>query len=348
MRSLRLLAATTVILLGVAGCGGDDDGGIGPGTRPNANFTPPACTANVPCTFADASTDNGTITTWSWTFGDPANGTSNLQNPTYTYGAAGTYTVTLTVTDNEGNTDDHSAPVTVTGGTTNQPPVADFELTSTTCTQGTPCGFHSLSTDPDGTIQAAAWDFGDNTAPGQGVDVTHTYENAGTYSVTLTVTDNLGATGTVTEQITVAQAQSQDCTTTGTVVDCILTVGIRSTVKFTIVSEACDFTGNRLEITTPREQIVFFNLCNQLPGNEYTVLTNTGAPWVFEPGTQLGIHFVRGTPGPTDPPASDPGIQVDGSSPSWTLNIDDGGNAGAPGEPDFNDAVVSVTASPAP
>jgi hypothetical protein len=43
---------------------------------------------------------------------------------------------------------------------------------------------------------------------------------------------------------------------------------------------------------------------------------------------------------------SDPGIQVTGSYPSWTLNIDDGGAAGTPGEPDFNDVVVTVTATP--
>jgi hypothetical protein len=171
--------------------------------------------------------------------------------------------------------------------------------------------------------------------------------------VTLTVTDNLGGTGTVTEQITVAQAASQDCTTTqtgtGPVVDCLLTVGIRSTVKFTVVSEDCAFIGNRLEVTAPnpRNQVLFFNLCSQTPGTEATIMTPAGAPWVFEIGDLVNVRFIRGSV-ENHPPAGDPGIQVDGVSPGWTLNIDDGGLAGTPGEPDFNDAVISVTATAAP
>jgi hypothetical protein len=163
------------------------------------------------------------------------------------------------------------------------------------------------------------------------------------------VTDNLGATHSVTEQITVAPAASQDCTTTGTAVDCALTLNTRSTVKFTMVSEQCDFSGNNLTLAGPITRTIFFNLCNRGPGEEYTVVQADGTtPYVFEAGTVLAIHFVRGTPGPTDPPASDPGIQVDGTSPSWTLNIDDGGLAGTAGEPDFNDAIISVQATAAP
>jgi PKD repeat protein len=179
--------------------------------------------------------------------------------------------------------------------------------------------------------------------------VTHTFAQDGTYAVTLTVTDNLGATHSVTEQITVAPAASQDCTTTGTAVDCALTLNTRSTVKFTIVSEQCDFSGNNLTLAGPVARTIFFNLCNRAPGDAYTVVQADGVtPYVFEAGTVLAIHFVRGAPGPTDPPASDPGIQVDGTSPTWTLNIDDGGLAGTAGEPDFNDAIISVQATAAP
>ena len=65
------------------------------------------------------------------------------------------------------------------------------------------CSFDaSGSSDLDGTITSYAWNFGDGSA-GQGVQVAHTYAAAGTYPVTLTVTDDGGATGTLTANVTV-------------------------------------------------------------------------------------------------------------------------------------------------
>lgn len=60
------------------------------------------------------------------------------------------------------------------------------------------------STDPDGSIASYSWDWGDGTPAGSGATATHTYAAAGTYPVTLTVTDNLGSTGTVTRSVTVS------------------------------------------------------------------------------------------------------------------------------------------------
>jgi serine protease len=55
------------------------------------------------------------VTLWSWSFGDGA--TSTVRNPSRTYGTAGTYTVTLVVTDDDGATHQRSAPVTVSAPT---------------------------------------------------------------------------------------------------------------------------------------------------------------------------------------------------------------------------------------
>jgi PKD repeat protein len=77
----------------------------------NFTFTTSALTAN----FTDTSTDSdGTIASRSWNFGDST--TSTVANPSKTYAAAGTYTVTLTVTDNGGATNTKSSSVTVTAG----------------------------------------------------------------------------------------------------------------------------------------------------------------------------------------------------------------------------------------
>jgi PKD repeat protein len=86
-----------------------------PNVNPVADFTS-SCTG-LACAFTDRSTDqDGTVTGWSWTFGD--GGTSTARNPSRTYASAGTYTVSLTVTDDRAGTHQRSAPVTVTAPST--------------------------------------------------------------------------------------------------------------------------------------------------------------------------------------------------------------------------------------
>ncbi|WP_426661555.1 proprotein convertase P-domain-containing protein [Rhodanobacter aciditrophus] len=85
-------------------------GGGGGGGSPVANFTDTVNGLTV--NFTDASTDTGgTISSYSWTFGDGSSSTA--ANPSHTYAAAGTYNVTETVTDNTGATSSKTASVTV-------------------------------------------------------------------------------------------------------------------------------------------------------------------------------------------------------------------------------------------
>ncbi|HXI33128.1 MAG TPA: PKD domain-containing protein [Gemmatimonadales bacterium] len=83
----------------------------------------------------------------------------------------------------------------------NQPPVAAF----TASCSGLSCTFISQSSDPDGSIASYSWDFGDGqTATEQ--NPSYTYTAGGTYTVALEVTDNQGATNTVSQAVTVVAA----------------------------------------------------------------------------------------------------------------------------------------------
>ena len=90
-------------------------------------------------------------------------------------------------------------------GAANQAPVASATATPTSGYAPLTVGFDgTASSDPDGTIASFAWTFGDS-ASASGATVSHTYQNSGTYTAALTVTDNRGATNSKTLVITVLQ-----------------------------------------------------------------------------------------------------------------------------------------------
>lgn len=157
------------------------------------DWTPADPVAGDQVAFTDASTDDGTIVSWAWDLGD--GNTSAEQDPTHAFADAGTYPVCLTVTDEDGADDTTCVDLTVAPGPDTDPPVADFTWTPL----GSPAltaEFVDNSTDPDGTIEAWAWDFGDGS-PGETVpDPTHTFPDEGLHTVCLTVTDDAGAKGT--------------------------------------------------------------------------------------------------------------------------------------------------------
>jgi PKD repeat protein len=132
---------------------------------------------------ASGSTDpDGTIVATSWTFGDGTTGTGAAT--THTYALAGTYVVTATVTDDRGASARSSKSVVIQ----NAPPNASFVSTVTFLDVAFDA---SASRDPDGTIVTYSWDFGDGTT-GTGVQPRHSYAAPGTYTASLTVTDNEG------------------------------------------------------------------------------------------------------------------------------------------------------------
>jgi PKD repeat protein len=153
---------------------------------------------------ATASGDpDGTITAYAWNYGD-GSGAGSGATPSHTYATGGTYTVTLTVTDSSGRSSTTSHPVVVAG-----PPTARFSLSPAHATPGQAVSFDGTSSsDPAGTITAYAWNYGDGSAAGGGAKPSHTYASAGSYTVTLTVTDSSGQSATTTHQVTVAAPPS--------------------------------------------------------------------------------------------------------------------------------------------
>ncbi len=237
------LLANTEFLLG---------GGGGGNQPPVASFS--ASINGLTVTLQDTSTDDQAVVSRNWLFGD--GNSSTLENPIHSYAQAGTYTIRLTVADQQGLQSSATRTVTVSGGggggscdgvaawsaTTsyqagdrvsyngriyeatwwstgarpdvfsnvwrnvgpcsgggvNQPPQANFNFT----VNGLQVQFSDQSTDDQGVI-GWQWNFGDgNSSAIQ--NPSHNYQQAGSYTVQLRVTDADGASHTVSRTVTVS------------------------------------------------------------------------------------------------------------------------------------------------
>ncbi|MCH7701692.1 MAG: PKD domain-containing protein [Planctomycetes bacterium] len=175
------------------------------GADPVASFTATPTSGQAPLTVdfdASASSDSdGVIVAYAW---DPGDGSGPFGGVTlgYTYETGGTFTATLTVDDNDGNSGSMSIDIEVQAA--NQVPLAVLAATPLTGFEPLTVEFDATgSSDPDGTIVTYQWDFGDDSDLGAGASTSHDYTTAGTYTAELTVTDNEGATASTPVDITV-------------------------------------------------------------------------------------------------------------------------------------------------
>jgi PKD repeat protein len=125
-------------------------------------------------------------------------------NPEYTIYAldeTATYFFTITACNGSGNESGYSNEVSYTP--LNQPPMASFTVNPASGQAPVNVVFDATaSNDPDGTIESYSWVLGDGTS-GESVITSHEYASAGIYTVTLTLTDDLGAMDTATGTIEV-------------------------------------------------------------------------------------------------------------------------------------------------
>ena len=171
--------------------------GVAPNQSPAASFTSTVSYLTAALDGSRSSDPDGTIASYAWDFGDGSTGTGVTASHTYT--DAGSYTVILTVTDDDAGTASITQVVTATAPPANQVPVAAFTSAASALALSVN---GSGSSDPDGTIASYAWDFGDGST-GTGVTASHTYAVGGTYTVALTVTDDDAATGSISAPVTV-------------------------------------------------------------------------------------------------------------------------------------------------
>jgi PKD repeat protein len=201
---------------------------------------------------AAASTDSdGTVTGHAWDFGDGTTGAG--VTATHTYAAGGSYPVTLTVTDEDGASASLTRTVTVTAPPPNVAPTAAF-TSAVSALAVTVDGAGSV--DPDGSLVAYDWDFGDGSS-GTGATATHEYAEGGTYPVVLTVTDDDGATATATGSVTVAAPPQPSAALAADSFGREVARGLGTADlggAWTIQGNAADavVTGGTAQLTTPR------------------------------------------------------------------------------------------------
>ncbi|HZU40171.1 MAG TPA: PKD domain-containing protein [Solirubrobacteraceae bacterium] len=181
---------------------------VGGAASPAARFSAfGASTPGSVMTFdASASSDpnaGGAITSYTWNFGDGTSTSGSTATASHTFSQAGSYLVTLTVTDAAGLS--NTVAQTVSFGSL--APSASFSVTPGAALTGAPVSFDgSASTAPEG-LAAYRWSFGDGaTVSGTSATASHAYAAPGTYTVALTVTDSYGHSASARHTVTITAA----------------------------------------------------------------------------------------------------------------------------------------------
>ena len=190
-------------LLVVTSAGSTDTGTAN--AAPVADFTLSPATGTAPLLVSfDASTasdSDGNIIDYQWELGDGETASGLTAN--HRYDEAGSYTIRLIVTDNNGASSSKTKTVVVTKADAPQPPIARVSVDDSDALVGQVLTFSSEgSTAPGSTISQWQWDFGDGNGAST-ANPDHSYGKPGVYPVTLTITTADGRNATASIEVTV-------------------------------------------------------------------------------------------------------------------------------------------------
>jgi FOG: PKD repeat len=199
-------------LIPTAVAASNDSGYIAVGAIPVPEFVGQPLRGKAPLTVQFNSTGSyegaGSNPTYLWTFGDGT--TSAEKHPSHTYTAVGNYTVSLKITNTYGNATETKTNYIYVGSGV----VADFTADKTTGPSPLAVKFTDKSS---GNPTKYVWDFGDGSTSSE-KNPSHTYNKTGTYTVSLTVSNEFGQdTKTSTSLITVGNAPYVFFTANGTI-----------------------------------------------------------------------------------------------------------------------------------
>ena len=238
-------------------------------TPPTAGFTANNTSGCAPLTVQFTNQSSVNATTFAWTFPGGNPGTSSAQNPSVTYSTAGTYTVTLTVSNSAGsNTSTQTNYITV-----NTVPVAGY----TSSVSGTTATFTNTSTN----ATSYSWAFGDG-GTSAATNPTHTYATDGVYTVILSATNTCG-TVTSSQTVTIVTPPSAGFSANNTTGCAPLAVQFNNTSSSNATAWAWTFPGGSPATSTAQNPSVSYAapgtynvtlIASNSAGSDTTTLTN--------------------------------------------------------------------------
>jgi subtilisin-like proprotein convertase family protein len=217
--------------------------------------------------------------------------------------APGRHLVYVQATDASGKVGTPNAViVNIAGGSGNVAPVANFAVT----TSGLTANFTDTSSDSDGTITARSWNFGDGTTS-TATNPSKTYASAGSYTVSLGVTDNGGLSASRTQTVTVGSTGVQTYTNTADV-----TIGDNSTVQSTIAVSGRTGSGSA---TTS----VVVNIVHTYIGDlKVDLIAPDGSVYVLHNRTGAGTDNINAT--------YTVNLSTEALNGTWALRVNDNAN----------------------
>jgi len=223
MKKKKIVILIGLLFITMSLCGCEEQSAVerdNKGPEASCSASPTSGIAPLTVNFVGLGSDSdGIIASYNWDFDDGE--ISTEQNPTHTFQSSGIYTVVLTVEDNEDATGTDSITISVSEAPSNKNPTCslssnkysgDAPLTVTFVISANDedgsISFWELNVDNDGTAE-----YSDTGTPPSGKQ--HTYQNPGTYTAELIVTDNEGATNYDTITVTVNTPPPQPTTLRG-------------------------------------------------------------------------------------------------------------------------------------